>query len=263
VQWEANGVAICTAEGNQYFPTLISNGADAIITWQDWRNGNADVYAQRVNPSGIVQWGSNGAAICTTGSYQEHPSLISDCAGGAIITWQDGISVSISDIFAQRIDASGVVQWGLNGTAVSTADSGQADPDLVSDARGGAIITWLDCRNGDWDIYAQQVSANGNLGEITGVIGPGAPLSVYRLHQNYPNPFNPSTRIKFQIPSTNIVTLKIYDVSGREMITLVNIELKAGSYEATFDATRLASGVYFYRLKAGGFTETKKLLLLR
>ena len=85
----------------------------------------------------------------------------------------------------------------------------------------------------------------------------------FALEQNYPNPFNPSTRIKFQVPSSGFMSLRMYDVLGREVATLVNEELKAGSHEATFDATGLASGVYYYQLRAGEFTQTKRLLLLR
>jgi hypothetical protein len=85
----------------------------------------------------------------------------------------------------------------------------------------------------------------------------------YSLEQNYPNPFNPETKIKFQIPTSSEVTLKVFDLLGREVATLVNERLQPGSYETTFDGSGLASGVYLYRLKAGGFVETKKLLLLR
>jgi hypothetical protein len=88
----------------------------------------------------------------------------------------------------------------------------------------------------------------------------------FSLGQNYPNPFNPSTKIKFTIPSVGTrhgVSLRVYDVLGREVRTLVNEELEPGSYERTFDASGLASGIYFYRLEARGFSETRKLLLLR
>jgi hypothetical protein len=84
-----------------------------------------------------------------------------------------------------------------------------------------------------------------------------------QLFQNYPNPFNPKTRIGFRIADYGFVSLKVFDVLGREVRTLVSEELKVGSYETTFDASGLASGVYYYRLKAGEFVSTKKLLLLR
>jgi len=85
----------------------------------------------------------------------------------------------------------------------------------------------------------------------------------FTLSQNYPNPFNPETKIKFQIPTSSDVVLQVFDVLGREVKTLVNERLQPGSYETTFDGKDLSSGVYLYRLQAGGFVETKKLLLLR
>jgi len=88
-------------------------------------------------------------------------------------------------------------------------------------------------------------------------------LVEFELHQNYPNPFNPSTTIKWQQPKLGFVTLKIYDVLGREVTTLVNEELAAGKHETIFDASLLPSGVYFYQLKAGEFIQTKKMLLIK
>jgi hypothetical protein len=85
----------------------------------------------------------------------------------------------------------------------------------------------------------------------------------FELLQNYPNPFNPATTIKYQIPELNFVTLKIYDVLGSEVVTLVNEEKLVGSYELEFNATDLPSGVYLYKLQAGSFVETKKMILLK
>jgi hypothetical protein len=89
----------------------------------------------------------------------------------------------------------------------------------------------------------------------------------YKLEQNYPNPFNPSTRISWQSPVGSWQTLKVYDVLGREVTTLVDEFRNAGSYEVEFNATSCiknpASGIYFYQLKAGGYVETKKMLLIK
>ena len=85
----------------------------------------------------------------------------------------------------------------------------------------------------------------------------------FALSQNYPNPFNPGTIIKYQVPELSFVTLKVYDVLGKEITTLVNKEKPAGSYEVKFDGTGLPSGIYFYRLKAGSFVETKKMVLMK
>ena len=83
------------------------------------------------------------------------------------------------------------------------------------------------------------------------------------LYQNYPNPFNPSTTIKYQIPELSFVTIKVYDVLGNEITTLVNEEKSIGSYEVEFNATNLPSGIYFYKIQAGSFVETKKMTLLK
>ena len=102
---------------------------------------------------------------------------------------------------------------------------------------------------------------------------PNTPYSV-ALEQNYPNPFNPTTKIIFTIPPQQnpllggdyrggLTTLKVYDVLGNEVATLVNEEKSAGSYELEFDGSDLISGIYFYRFQAGDFVETKKMVLMK
>jgi len=88
-------------------------------------------------------------------------------------------------------------------------------------------------------------------------------LDEFVLDQNYPNPFNPSTMISFNLPQNAFVTLKVYDVLGNEVVTLVNEEKPAGSYEIDFNAAKLSSGIYFYTLRAGSYKQTKKLILMK
>jgi photosystem II stability/assembly factor-like uncharacterized protein len=88
-------------------------------------------------------------------------------------------------------------------------------------------------------------------------------LSEFRLEQNYPNPFNPSTRIEYKILHPGFVSLKVYDMLGNEITTLVNEEKNAGKYEISFDASGLTSGIYFYKLITNNFSETKKLVLMK
>jgi hypothetical protein len=85
----------------------------------------------------------------------------------------------------------------------------------------------------------------------------------YALSQNYPNPFNPSTTISFSLPSKSFVSLKVFDLIGRDVATIVSEEMSAGSYSKQWNAVNMSSGIYFYRLQVGSFTETKKLVLLR
>jgi hypothetical protein len=83
------------------------------------------------------------------------------------------------------------------------------------------------------------------------------------LNQNYPNPFNPTTRIKYSVPQSSNVVLKVFDILGNEIETLVNEEKSIGIYEVQFDARGISSGVYFYTLTAGNFVENKKMMLLK
>jgi hypothetical protein len=86
---------------------------------------------------------------------------------------------------------------------------------------------------------------------------------VYTLEQNYPNPFNPSTTIKFMLPKTSNVTLTVFNILGQKVATLFDGRMSAGAQVVQFDATRLSSGVYIYRLEAGDFRSQKKMMLLK
>ena len=126
--------------------------------------------------------------------------------------------------------------------------------------------------------YTQIVPPIGDHGgHLEGCIISGTPYGIYTdvkdieenvpevffLLQNYPNPFNPSTRIKYQVASIEKVSLKVYDVLGREIKTLINKQLQPGEYEVEFDGSDLPSGVYLYRLSAGEFSQARKMLLIK
>jgi hypothetical protein len=102
------------------------------------------------------------------------------------------------------------------------------------------------------------------LSSITGVKNADSWfVKEFRLSQNYPNPFNPSTTISFGLPSRSFVSLKVFDMIGREVAIIVSEELPSGNYSRQWNAAKMTSGIYFYRLQAGSYTETKKLILLR
>ena len=135
--------------------------------------------------------------------------------------------------------------------------------------------------DGEWilQIFDESVADSGSLeswslklttGKITSISTDGIVPSQFKLSQNYPNPFNPTTIINYQIAAPSHVSLKIYDILGREVATLVNKFINAGSYSIPFKASSIASGVYFYRLEATSikgsndrFTEVKKMILLK
>jgi len=105
--------------------------------------------------------------------------------------------------------------------------------------------------------YSNEVSLN-----LTGVKKEVLPKE-YSLSQNYPNPFNPVTRIKYSVPKTGYLTIKVYDLMGREVATIFEGVQQAGNYSVTFDAGGLAGGIYLYQMKVGNFVENKKLVLLK
>jgi hypothetical protein len=169
--WPVNGRPVCTAVGVQGRPLIVSDGAGgAIITWNDGRSGSGgsgpDIYAQRVLSSGVVDgnWPVDGRALCTAVGSQGASQLVSDSAGGAIVTWQDNRDVH-EDIYAQHVLSSGVVDgaWPVDGRALCVSPLSQLAPRIVTDGAGGAIVTWLDYRDFNSDIYAQHVLASGTL----------------------------------------------------------------------------------------------------
>jgi hypothetical protein len=116
--------------------------------------------------------------------------------------------------------------------------------------------------------YHWAVRNNGGITRGTGIVTGITPIESgipggFRLHQNYPNPFNPSTSIKFEVPKATHVGLVIYDELGREIAILVNEKLAPGTYEADWDASNFSSGTYFYKLMAGDYAETKKMILIK
>lgn len=158
---------------------IVSDGnGGAIIVWTDYRNGNYDIYAQRLDANGNALWTPGGVPVCTDSGQQQRPQLIADVSGGeysggVIIVWEDERNgPAVADVYAQKINASGVVQWTANGKAVTSASAGQQMyPQLVSDGIGGAIITWFDSRSGVHHIYAQRIDPDGDpLWNAAGVV---------------------------------------------------------------------------------------------
>jgi hypothetical protein len=109
---------------------------------------------------------------------------------------------------------------------------------------------------GFWYVYQQQ-TITGVEDELTTV------PTVFKLEQNYPNPFNPATIIKFAVPERSNVLIKVYDITGSEVATIINEEMDAGWYQRSFNSSGLSSGVYLFRMEAGNYVNTKKMILLR
>ena len=117
---------------------------------------------------------------------------------------------------------------------------------------------------GKYEYKLKQIDYNGNFEffNLSGIVEINNP-EKFELKQNYPNPFNPSTKIQFYIPSTSNVKLAVYDITGKEVAVLVNENLNPGYYENVFNAGNLTSGIYYYKLTTGNFSETKKMILVK
>jgi len=264
--WVTNGIAVCTADYAQLDPQIAPSGSGgAIVTWEDLRNED-DIYAQRMDSNGSTLWTANGIPVCTAGFGQNYAQIVSDGARGGIIVWQDYRSNSESDIYAQRVDSTGAASWTSNGVSICTASGYQYYPQIMSDGAGGAIFTWEDYRGGSGsDIYAQRVDQNGGIIAVEGPIH-GAGRAT--LEQNVPNPFNPFTRIRFTVVTSGRVLLRIYNVAGVTVRTLVDSWREPGVYTEVWDGrgadgSALPSGVYFCSIQTEEIAATHKMVYLR
>jgi hypothetical protein len=145
-----------------------------------------------------------------------------------------------------------------NNTQTCATLAGSPAIDAIPGGNGAPLLDQRGYqRVGDYDVGAFEYSTISEINDEKRL------FSMFSLKQNYPNPFNPTTIISYQIPVSSQVSLKVYDVLGNEVATLVNEEKASGNYEVEFDSRNLASGIYMYRIQISGFNETKKMILLR
>ena len=157
--WNAStGNPVCAATGDQLVYQLLSdNFQGTFVVWVDNRAGNNwGVYAQRMTREGTIAsgWPTNGVSLCTASGLRDYPVIVSDGAGGLIVAWQDKRG-STWDIYAQRINGAGAVQWSANGIPVCTQTFDQTVPSIASDGAGGCFIAWADARGNLNDIYVR------------------------------------------------------------------------------------------------------------
>ena len=164
--WDVRGVGVCVDAPLQEDVVAISDGASGvIITWEDLRNGNQDIYAQRIDKNGQPVWANNGEPVCLAAGDQFDPLLTTDGAGGAIVVWWD-TGVPEWKVNAQRLDVQGKPLWGAGGVRVCDVKGVQGNPFVLSDGANGAIVVWVDYRDDEMmfvegDIYAQRLNAHG------------------------------------------------------------------------------------------------------
>jgi hypothetical protein len=168
-----------------------------------------------------------------------------------------GICLSSGKAF--KFDTTGKSIWPQEFSVFSNPSEAYS-PVVASDNNGGAIIAYWTTLGG---IYAQHTGRVGKVGVITSVNNGKAIPSELAIDQNYPNPFNPTTTVRIVVNKAQPVVLRIYDVLGREVATLLKGNLTQGNYEVKWDGSGFASGIYFYTLVAGQRSTTRKMVLLR
>jgi len=225
------------------------------VVWQDDRDGNNEIYYRRSVINGTV-W-EPVQRITNSSGNSLAPAIITSSNNFVHLVWEDDRAAGIYGIYYNR-STNGGISWSSD-LKLNTSTATARKP-LIVRTSFEIHVVWQDNRDNDYEIYYKQ-NLVGNVTTITNT-GNNVP-DKYSLSQNYPNPFNPITNIEFSIPNAGITKLVIYDALGREVETLVNSELNPGTYSAVWDASKYNSGVYFYRLTTGNFTETKKMILVK
>jgi len=211
------------------------------------------------NTMNVYKW-SNGTECITDSLFARKGDYFNSCRGGYnpnqnLLFDTQNISFAGQSRISRLINGNGLVG------------------ESYALMKGMGIFSNRECEFGGYYEYLNGCIINGiQYGTILGVNNNSGELPVqFSLYQNYPNPFNPTTKIKFSVPflplakgeAEGVVKLIIYDILGREVATLVNEKLSPGTYEVEWDASNYPSGVYFYKLTAGDFTQTKKMLLIK
>ena len=264
------------ASGNQLWVARYNAVNSLDIAWALAVDGSGNVYVTGESHDASIDYATikydvSGNQIWVTRysgtrsfSTNFAVALAVDGSGNVYVTGRSSGSGNDLDYATIKYNASGNEMWvarynvpayNSEWTPIPVSEPARI---LVVDGSGNVYIVARSEGSG-WSIYItikyiQQLSS---VVEIPGM------LQQYSLEQNYPNPFNPSTTIKYSIPTTSIVSIKVYDILGREVATLVNEQKTAGNYSVQFNGNNLASGVYLNKIQSGNFVDTKKMILLK
>ena len=219
-------------------------------------SGGEDFLTLKYDPSGNLLWERFYNGTRGDGDYSNGISVDGD--GNAYIT---GVAYDLNFDFNYmtiKYGSDGTQIWKISydGGFTHRSDGARA---IALDPEGNVIVSGISSRGTNFDdITTVKYSQTTGISQISSQ----AP-EKFSLSQNYPNPFNPVTKIKYELRVSNYVSLNVFDVTGKEVSSLINQIQSAGTYEVSFDATSLTSGIYFYKLETDNFSETKRMLLVK
>lgn len=270
IQFPVNGVAVADANTDLRFAPsacYMPSTQETYVFWQEKNSLQSQIglYGQKLSSDGTKLWPGTGFIFkpMDGNSFNSLWSLSKDTS--VIVYYTELVTTGGGFIKSFKINRSGTFLWG-GGSIITPGSnpSGKGRMVVGMNQNKMSIIAFGDGRNDAGGIYAQNINYDGTFGAPTGIVNTGTQTpEKYALYQNYPNPFNPNTTIKFQISNNSFVSLKIYDLLGREIATLVNKNLNAGTYEVNFNGENFSSGMYFYKITSGNFTDVKKLVLIK
>ena len=269
--WGEDGIIVADLIINNSPPEMTINDLENnVIVWNSKQYNNNNIYAQKIDSTGNLKW-KNGGIFIADAKFG-YGKVATDYSGGAIIIWDysvlDGIQLS-SKLYGQYVNSQGRNLWASD-ILISSRTKISAFQTIPSE-NNGAIICWYEIPP-DIGVYAQQVSINGNLGEVISTIVKNKirnelPKKI-QLFQNYPNPFNANTVIMYQISQLAFVNITIFDITGKEVINLAHKKQKAGIYQIIWEGKKskggdAASGLYFIQLKVDDYVKVIKSLLIK
>ncbi len=268
--WGAQGVDVTGGVWAVKDPHGVSDGAGGLILcWTDGRSGGWAPYAQALRSDGSIAWGSGGVKLSTSAGG-ENARLATDGAGGVLVCWYS----PDYHVWAQRVANTGEISsgWPSAGVAISIAPGGQLYPTIIAEP-SGAILAWSDYRNGLSDIYAQRVGVSGVLGGGAEPAAPVEPLQSVASIGDFSGASALTVRggsrceIDYYMPHTARVSLRVFDVSGTLVATLVNGMVESGAHHASWDPQegprgRVPSGVYTFVLLGAGETQVVRAVLI-
>ncbi len=211
-----------------------------------------DIATVKYNSTGVQQWVSRFNGSSSTND--DGKAITVDTSSNVYVTGYSTNPTTAQDFQTIKYNTLGAQQWEVKYTNSGSAGSSDMAVSVYSANNGDVYVAGSSAIDYAVVKYAPGMTGIQNQNEIP---------NGFSLEQNYPNPFNPSTKISFKIADIGNVSLKVYDISGREVAELVNKNMQAGSYEITFDAGKLSSGVYFYKLVTNEFSDTKKMMLVK